>query len=348
MREKKMDASHISAFCMELYLIIRAGLPFSEGILLMRDEEDDQQYRTILTNLYRQLELGEPIAAAMRAADGFPVYVIKMVEIGQRTGHLENVFHALASYYERMEQLQKSLRNAVIYPAVLLVMMLFVVLVLLIKVLPIFQGVFQQLGAELSPVAKGLLMVGEWLGYYGLIGLLVLAVLVLVGAVLLRNQERRDAAISWLQRKTEGWKIRRLIASSRLADALAMTLASGMDIDDSLDMVTRLLPGDTMQAQIAQCKREMLLENKSFADASASSGLFTPFYCRMIAVGFRTGNIDVAMEEVARRSAEQVDDAIEAALNRVEPTLVIIMSVMVGLILLSVMLPLMSVLSAMG
>ena len=79
-----------------------------------------------------------------------------------------------------------------------------------------------------------------------------------------------------------------------------------------------------------------------------ASGLFAPLYCRMIAVGFRTGSIDPVMAEVARRSAEQVDDKMEALLNRIEPTLVIIMSVMVGLILLSVMLPLMSIMSAIG
>lgn len=96
------------------------------------------------------------------------------------------------------------------------------------------------------------------------------------------------------------------------------------------------------------CKRAMLLESKSFAAASLDSGLFAPLYCRMIAVGFRTGSIDSVMAEVARRSAEQVDDQLEAMLNRVEPTLVIILSTLVGLILLSVMLPLMSIMSAIG
>ena len=176
--------------------------------------------------------------------------------------------------------------------------------------------------------------------------MLVLALL--IGGILLRNEQRKAAFAQWLQQKSEKWTIGKLIASSRLADALVMTLSSGMNIDDSLDMATRLVPGTVMQEKIMQCKREMLLESKSFADASLSSGLFAPLYCRMIAVGFRTGSIDPVMEEVARRSAEQVDDKIEAMLNRIEPTLVIIMSVMVGLILLSVMLPLMSIMSAIG
>ena len=227
-------------------------------------------------------------------------------------------------------------------------MMLFVVLVLLIKVLPIFQEVFQQLGAELSPAAQALMQLGQFLGRYGLVVLAVLVLALLIGGSLLRNERRKAAFVQWLQQKSEKWTISKLIASSRLADALVMTLSSGMNIDDSLDMATRLVPGAVMQEKIMQCKREMLLESKSFADASLSSGLFSPLYCRMIAVGFHTGSIDPVMEEVARRSAEQVDDKIEAMLNRSEPTLVIILSVMVGLILLSVLLPLMSIMSAIG
>ncbi len=227
MKEKVFDASYVSAFCMEMYLIIGAGIPFSEGVALLRDDEKEQRRRTILDQLHQQLELGEPIAAAMRTAGGFPVYVIEMVEIGQKTGHLEDVFRSLAGYYERLEQLQKSIRNAVVYPSVLLVMMLFVVLVLLIKVLPIFQEVFQQLGAELSPAAQALMQLGQFLGRYGLVVLAVLVLALLIGGSLLRNERRKAAFMQWLQQKSEKWTISKLMASSRLADALVMTLSSG-------------------------------------------------------------------------------------------------------------------------
>lgn len=348
MKKNVFDASYISAFCMEMYLIIRAGIPFSEGIALLRDDEKDQHAQTVLNHLYQQLELGEPIAVAMRTAGGFPVYVIEMAEIGQKTGHLEDVFQALARYYERLEQLQKSVRNAILYPTVLLVMMLFVVLILLIKVLPIFQDVFQQLGAELSPVALALMQIGQFLGRYGLGFLLILVVGVLVAVALLQKPDWKTKFSDFTHRYSENWAVNKLIAASRLADALVMTLSSGMNIDDSLDMALRLVPGVTMQEKITECKRKMFLESKSFAEASMDSRLFSPLYCRMIAVGFRTGSIDPVMAEVARRSAEEVDDKIENVLNRVEPTLVIIMSVLVGLILLSVMLPLMSIMSAIG
>ena len=179
MKEKTFDASYVSAFCMEMYLIIRAGVPFSEGVALLREDERNSYRRTVLDHLYEQLELGEPLAAAMRAAGGFPVYVVEMVDIGQRTGHLENVFRSLAGYYERISReasisipLDKVMTKASANreEAIILLMVQFSLLFcsLLIKVLPIFREVFQQLGAELSPVAQMLMQFGQFLGRYGL------------------------------------------------------------------------------------------------------------------------------------------------------------------------------------
>ena len=348
MRENAFDAGYISAFCLELYLIAQAGIPFSEGVALLCEDETDQKQKTILNQLYQRLELGEPVAASMRAVGGFPVYVVEMVEIGEKTGHLEKVFRALANYYERMEQLQKSLRNVITFPAILMSMMLVVVLVLLIKVLPIFEQVFHQLGAELSSTAQILLGVGQFLGNYGLLFLAVMISALAACVILLRDETRKAAAEQWLWNRTEKWEIRKLIASSRLADALTMTIASGMNIDDSLDMAMHLVTDTAIQEKIMQCKREMLLENRPFAESALQSGMFTPLYCRMIAVGYRAGSLDTVMEEISRRCAEQVDDKLESLLNRIEPAMVIAMSVMVGLILLSVMLPLMSIMTAIG
>ena len=83
MREKTFEASYISAFCMELYLIIQAGIPFDEGVALLRSEEKEEYHRAVLDHLYQQLVSGEPLAEAMRSAGGVPLYGVEMVEIGQ-------------------------------------------------------------------------------------------------------------------------------------------------------------------------------------------------------------------------------------------------------------------------
>lgn len=347
MKGKTLDGAYVSAFCMEMHLILQAGIPLSEGIAIFRDDEDQPAVRNILDKLYVQLELGESVAAAMKTAGGFPHYVIEMLTLGQQTGHLEDVFHALAVYYTRQEQMKKSVRNAVMYPAVLLVMMLFVIFVLMIKVLPIFQSVFQQLGIEMSSVAQGMMNMGQWLGTYGLWFVLVGAVMILLFAITSRIPTLWNPMMQKISNLTVNWRLSREMAAARLADALVMTLSSGLDINESLAMSERLLTSPEMLRRVNLCKQAML-EGQSFADASRAAGLFPPLYCRMIAIGFKTGNIDTVMTEISKRSGEIVNDHIESIIGRIEPTLVIVMSVVVGLILLSVMLPLMGIMSAIG
>lgn len=348
MQQIVFESSSLSAFCMELYLIVRAGIPFQEGIALLLEEEDNQTKKQTLENLHRYLEQGEPLADAFRKTEAFPHYAVEMIAIGQSTGHLERVFYALANYYERAAQIRQSVHNIIWYPMLLMVMMLFVVLVLLVYVMPIFADVFAQLGASLSPVAQLMLSIGQWLGQNGVYVLLA-AVLMLLGVFVLYKTGNRAAKWrSLLQRTTAGWQISRMLAASKLADALVLTLSSGMNLDEALDLAGTLTEDPQIQQKIAACQKSMLLEGTSFADAAMEEQLFAPMYCRMLAVGFRTGDLDAMMEEVARRIADDVEHAMDTLLNRIEPVLVIGLSLLVGLILLSVMLPLMGIMTAIG
>lgn len=343
-----LESSYISAFCMELHLIVRAGIPFQDGVALLMEDEQNQSKKEFLQQLYQYLEQGETLADAFRLTEGLPHYAVEMVAIGQHTGHLESVFYALAGYYERLTELKQSIHNIIWYPVLLLSMMLFVMLILLIKVMPIFADIYMQLGAVLSPAAQLMLQVGQLLGQYGLNMLFVFAAAVLLLFAYSRTERGAVGLKRVGYRITANWKVRQLLTASRLADALVLTVSSGMNLDDALEQAGHLVEEENVQEKIASCKKAMLLDGKSFADAAMEQQLFAPVYCRMIAVGFRTGDMDSVLTEVARRIANDADAAMDALLNRIEPALVVLLSLMVGIILLSVMLPLMGIMTAIG
>lgn len=348
MKQKVFESSYLSEFYMELHLIIRAGIPFQEGIALLMEEESSKSKKQFLQMLYQYLEEGASLADALERTACMPYYAVKMVSIGQSTGHMEQVFYALSCYYERMAQIRQSIHNIIWYPAILLLMMLFVVLVLLIKVMPVFADIFQQLGAELSVAAQMLLQLGQILSRHGLPILAVLASAVLMMYLWSKTAKGAMQLQQLIDGMTASWNVRERLMASRLADALVLTLSSGMNADEALDMAGQLVQEQAVQDKITACKKAMLLNGLSFADAAMEQKLFAPMYCRMMAVGFRTGDIDTVMAEVAKRIADDADDAMDALLNRIEPTLVIVLSLMVGLILLSVMLPLVGIMTAIG
>ena len=128
---------------------------------------------------------------------------------------------------------------------------------------------------------------------------------------------------------------------------MAMTLASGLDTDESMDMVSNITDNSIIRSRIDKIKQD-IKDGKTFSDAVSDAEVFSPLYCRMLNVGFKTGTADTVMSEIARRTQIDADEDLDRVINRVEPTLVIIMSLIVGVILLSVMLPLMSIMTTIG
>ena len=345
--KRQLDGPYLSSFCMELSLCLKAGISLNEGLFMLSQDETDDELKEMLSDLYHKMDDGMSLEEALKEAECFPKYVVDMIEIGSRTGRLEAVLKALSAYYTRQVQISRSIKNAVVYPFVLMVMLLLVIGVLITEVLPIFNDVFKELGAEMSPLAVSIMNFGTGVTKYMALILAVIIIIAII-AVFISAVPSLSLKVSNIWGKiTSNRKLAKKIASARFANGMAMTLASGLDPDESLDMVERITENSAMQARIANC-RKLMQEGELFVDAIAKSEIFGSMYCRMLSIGFKTGTADSVMDEIARRSEEDVDESIESVINKVEPTLVIIMSLVVGLILLSVMLPLMSIMTTIG
>ncbi|MBQ9247611.1 MAG: type II secretion system F family protein, partial [Ruminococcus sp.] len=237
--------------------------------------------------------------------------------------------------------------SAVTYPMMIVGMMLIVILVLVIKVLPIFNDVFKQLGTEMTGFSKGMLNFGTAVSRYALVIVIVAAVLIAAVFILTKTAAGRAKLRSFLSKFVATRGLYDKIAAGRFASGMALTMSAGLDTDESLAMVSNLVDNSDMIEKINKSK-EFMAEGKSFADALSMSGIFYNMYSRMISVGFRTGSVDKVLEKIAVGYDEEVDEKMSNLISVLEPTLVIILSVVVCLILLSVMLPLMGVMGSIG
>ncbi len=344
---KQLDGPYLSSFCMEMSLCLKAGISLSEGIYMLAADETDKDLKEMLDGIYKKMDEGSSFEDALKSAECFPKYVIDMVEIGTKTGRLEDVMRALSGYYTRQEQITASIKNAVVYPFVLMFMLLLVIGVLVVKVLPIFNDVYNELGAEMSAIAVTIMNIGTAITQYAAVILGVVVALVIIAVIVSAVPSLSLKAVTLWNKLTAGRKVSKKISSARFASGMAMTLASGLDTDESLDMVERITENPVMLGRIKKC-RELMASGELFVDAVSKAEIFPSLYCRMLSIGFKTGTADTVMEEIARRSEVEVNEDIESIINKVEPTLVIIMSLIVGLILLSVMLPLMSIMTSIG
>jgi len=334
--------------CKELAMLLDAGLTTSDSIQIMMDDNSGKDAKVLMQTLHNSLMKGETFSTALKESTVFPRYMVYMVEAGEKTGRLVQALNGLSEYYERQTRLSITIKNSVLYPAILLVLMIVVVLILIVQVLPMFNDVFSRLGTQMSPLATRLMQFGGWLGdtavviaiVFAAIFVLVLMIIVVPG---IRKGLAKAFANIWGNRGVFG-----KLASSRFVFAMTLSMASGLDTSDAVNIASAVSGGSRpVDEKHAKCMK-MLDSGSTLAEALYGAGVLSQQDSKMLSIGSISGKADLAMSEIARRSDINVRDHIDRIVGRIEPTLVIISSAIVGVILLSVMLPLMGIMTSIG
>lgn len=345
--QKILSNEEIASFCNQFAMLFQAGIPPVESIGIMLSDAKSPGSREILSQILEICRQGEPFYKALESTGVFPDYAINTLSLGEESGNLDVCMLSLAAYYEKEQSISDSIRSAVSYPCVMIAMMVLVIFVLISRVMPIFNQVFIELGSEMTGFSASLLRLGSNLNRYSLVFLVMLVVLVLLYLFASRTASGRRLWSKFLGAFPLTRQFYESVACQRFASGMALTMNSGMDIFSGLDMVYPLVGSKEMQAKIASC-RESLQNGSNFAEALASSRIFNNLYSQMVGVGFKSGNIDTVLSKIADNYEKETDRRIQAIISVLEPTLVIILSVIVGLILLSVILPLMGIMTGIG
>ncbi|MGN0701914.1 MAG: type II secretion system F family protein [Lentihominibacter sp.] len=341
---KPFTNAEVAAFCDQIAVILGSGISSLEGITIMLEDTENPREREVLELILEGLQETGSFHAALRNTELFPKYMINMVEIGEETGRLDEVMTSLSTHYQREDELARSIRNTLTYPLIMAGMMVVVIIVLLVKVMPIFNQVFIQLGSEMTGFSQALMSIGQAISNYSA-ALIVLLVLIII-ATLLAAKTQRGRQIS----RSLGYRFkgtRRLFettAACRFAGAMALTLSGGLHPDRSMGLVESLNEDPHFAARLSSC-RNMIARGDDLSSALRESEIFTGVYSRMAAVGQKTGSMDKTMDKIADLYQDEIDSRMNNILAVLEPTLVIALSVIVGIILLSVMFPLMGIMS---
>ncbi len=339
---KTLSNSELSYFCGQMSMIIRAGISSIEGLYMMGDDsEASAEEKKLYGDIKAKLEEGGYLHSALESTGVFPTYMVNMTRIGEETGNLDNVMDALRRHYTREEEIRQSIRQAVTYPIVMAGMILVVILVLLLQVMPVFRQVFRQLGSEMTGFAGVLYDAGDIISRYSIVFVVILVVILAVSVICVRTEKGRRAGLAFLSHFRFFKKLRSDISTSRFADGLALALRSGFSPDFGIEMVSEIIEDKVFSAKIDIC-RTKLTDGVPFDEALKESGILSGVPARMMTIGNRTGSADVVMEQ----SQKKIDTSISNALGTIEPVLIVLLSLIIGAILMSVMFPLLGIVSS--
>jgi len=329
-------------------MLLQGGITVAAGIEMLVDDEPDKDGKMVLQKLQDNLEKGVSFYEAMSGTGYFPPYMVSMIEIGEKAGCLPETLRSLAEHYERQERLSISIKNAALYPIVLLGIMIGVVLILIVQVLPIFNDVFGRMGARMSSFAIVLMEFGIWFRGASVIIILFFCIIFTIAFFAWAVPTVRECIIKGLKNKWGDRGVLGRIDSSQFASSMAVAMSGGLNIEDSLNLLASFNQNSkALNTKYEKCISLLRLGN-SLSDALKDAKILSPRDARMLSIGDYSGMADSAMAEIARRLDISLQDEMTGIVSRIEPTLVIITSVIVGAILLSVMLPLIGIMTSIG
>lgn len=345
--KKKLSNEELITFCSQMALILKSGISSLEGIYIMEDGDGSSEGKEILKEIREELEICGMLYPSMEKTGVFPEYALHMTEIGEQTGRLDETMEALAAYYQREEETLEAVKSAVTYPIAMLGMMLVIIMVLFVKVMPVFEQVYLQLGQEMTGVARSILNIGNWMRQSAVVLAVIAGVILIFAVVLIFSEKIRNQVFAKIQTVGFMKKIAWMRARTRFASGMAMSLKSGLDVDESLALSEKLVDYEPLKKQIRKCQEQMK-EGEPFPKAVKEAHIFNGMQERLMVIGYETGASDEVMEQSADLYQKELQDQIQKMISILEPTLVGILCVIVGIILLSVMLPLVGIMAGIG
>lgn len=348
MKQVRLTNEDIGSLCTSLAYLIHSGIGTGDALAFMAEDEPSAVGRELLSQMKDRADEGQPLAAVFRETGCFPAYVCTLLDVGERVGKLEEALNALGEYYAGRARMNRRLRAAVLYPALLLVVLLAVIVVLLVWVLPVFNDVYAQMGSGLSGLAGSLLGIGMALKNAMPVLCVVLLVVVVLVLLLLASTVLRKKCMDFWRRRMGDKGVSRAIYTARFVQALAMGMSSGLQQDQAVEMAAALSEGaPAFRRRCSECLNRME-QGDSLPQALKGTKLLPPAECRLLDAGIRSGCGEKVMEQTAQHLLEDSEAQIEELVGKIEPALVVVCCVMVGVILLSVMLPLMHIMTTIG
>ena len=317
-------------FTSELSFALKNGLQLEEGLKMLVGY--DAHISKCAQNILDDMEKGISFVDCLSNSNEFDDYMIQMTNVGLSIGNLDVIFEQLSIYYDRQKKLTFQIKDAITYPFVLVLMMFIIVAVIVFKVFPIFENILTQMSMSLS-----LMVTAKIISY---IGLAILLVVLLTGIYIYILYKTKKKVVFMK-------KLNYQMQITKFTYILSLFVSSGYSLIEALDIILKSIESVELKSKIEAVKTRMI-NGESLASSLVKEKVYSEGYSALLMAASESGHEDEILSTLAVRYQEDLERMISSFLNRLEPAMIAGLSLLVGFVLISVMLPLMNVLKTLG
>ena len=342
----KVKFNEVVLFFRQFAVMLKAGIPLSECLNSLHKQKFSIPFRNVLQTVYLDVESGVLLSEAFaKHPKVFPRFFVSMVGIGEVSGSLDKVMTNMADYYENDRRIKKKVSSAMVYPSLLISMIFLVIIFLCLFVLPNFESTISQLGGEVPAITRVVMSVSNFIQDYIFILLPGAAMIVFLVVIFFNTKAGKYVKDVLMLNLPIISTVQRNLITARFARAFIILLGSGMNMIDVLENLQKMLGNEVLKKKFDFTVEEVK-RGRSISASIASTGLFPPILTQMIKVGENSGNIEEVLESTGTFFDEQVESSIAKAVAAIEPICILLLGAIVCLVVLSVLVPMMSMMSA--
>ncbi len=342
MLNKRLKNADFVIFLRQYATLIHAGISISEATKTMSRQTDNRMLQSALEDIDKQLDRGEALSVATeRHPNVFPELLVNMIHAGEASGKLDDILNEMADYYEKEHTNRKKLVSALMYPSIVGAITLLLTVFLLVFVVPQFVSMFESFGEDIPVFTQLILSLSDWMQYYWW----MLLVLVVIG-VLVYKYVVQFPAVAY---RVDGLKIKfpflgKLAHKAvlvRMTQTLSTLVNSAVPILQALEITERVVGNKVMQHILADA-RNSLENGESITRVMDGHWAFPPLIVQMVQIGEKTGTLDHMLQKAAQFYEEDLDQMSNRIQTLVEPLMIILLTVIVGSVIVSIVLPMFS------
>jgi type IV pilus assembly protein PilC len=338
-----VNAKELAVFTRQFSVMIDAGLPLVQCLEILAGQQENKMFQKVLTGTRASVEGGTTLSAAMRQYEKvFDALYVNLVEAGETGGILDTILQRLSTYIEKDVKLKRAVKSALVYPVAVISVAALVITLLLWKVVPIFATLFAGLGVALPLPTRIVIGMSNFIGsIFGFLALMTIVGTVIALKVWYGTPTGRMAIDRALLKMPVLGLLLRKIAVARFTRTLGTLISSGVPILEGLDITGRTAGNAVIEKALMEV-RKALEAGRNLSDPLRDSNVFPGMVTQMIGVGEQTGAMDAMLQKIADFYEDEVDAAVKDLLAAMEPLMIVFLGVVVGGIVISMYLPLFS------
>ena len=328
--------------------MLDSGLSIGKTLNILIEQGEKPKLREALIGVNSDIKRGETLASSMgKRKDVFPKLLTSMIDAGERSGNLDIILKRMAEYYEKETKIRGKIKSAMIYPIVLGVVAIIAITFILTFVMPTFVQMFEENNVELPMSTKMVLGTSKMLGKYGIIFFLVLVIgIILLGKYLKSEEGQYKLSVINLKLPVIK-KLTQKIVVSRFTRTMGIVSSSGMSLVTSLEIVASVVGNKIAEKELLKVK-EKVLKGEGLGDSIMNIKIFPPMLASMVKVGEEAGSLDSILDKTADFYDDELEREIKTATALIEPSMIVLMGIIIGFLLISILTPMFKMYNSIG